>query len=143
MSSKRSSNRCRGTWVAGIDYQKHSLAVNRYLSAFFSVWAQVNKQWAHTLIDTGVMRDFMSLTFAKKSKVQLQQSKKQNIYKVTSVDDAVLSYNNRVIDHKMKDTWLQIESHVQDMWFNIMIISKHDVVLELSWLQNINSKISF
>ena len=29
------------------------------------------------------------------------------------------------------------------MWFNIMLISKHDVVLELLWLQNVNSKISF
>ena len=29
------------------------------------------------------------------------------------------------------------------MQFDIMLISKHDIVLELLWLQNINSKISF
>ena len=89
------------------------------------------------------MRDFMSSTFAKKSKVQLQQKKNKNIYKVTSVDDAALSYNNRVVDHKTEDTWLQIEPHVWDMQFNIMITDKHDVVLELLWLQDVNSKISF
>ena len=58
------------------------------------------------------MRNFILSTFAKKSKVQLQQKKNRDIYKVTSVDDAVLSYNNRVVNHKMKDTQLQIESHV-------------------------------
>ena len=51
-----------------------------------------------------VMRDFMSLTFAKKSKVQLQQKKNKNIYKVTFVDNTALSYNNRVIDHETEDT---------------------------------------
>ena len=50
------------------------------------------------------MRNFMSSTFAKKSKVQLQQKKNQNIYKVTSVDDTALNYNNRVVNHKIKDT---------------------------------------
>ena len=50
------------------------------------------------------MRDFMSLTFAKKSKIQLQQKKHKNIYEITSVDDTTLSYNNRVIDHKTEDT---------------------------------------
>ena len=80
------------------------------------------------------MRDFISPTFAKKSKVQLQQKKNRDIYKVTSVDNTALSYNNRVVDHKMKDTWLQIEPHVQDMQFDIMLTDKHDVVLELLWL---------
>ena len=89
------------------------------------------------------MRDFMSLTFVKKSKVQLQQMKNQNIYKVTSVDDTALSYNNRVVDHKMKDTQLQIGPHVWDMQFDITITDKHNVVLELLWLQYVNSKISF
>ena len=51
-----------------------------------------------------MMRDFMSLTFAKKSKVQLQQKKNQNIYKVTFINDTTLNYNNRVIDHKIEDT---------------------------------------
>ena len=50
------------------------------------------------------MRNFMSLTFVKKSKVQLQQKKNQDIYEVTSVDDTALSYNNRVVDHEIKDT---------------------------------------
>ena len=141
--SKRSSNRCRDTWVAGIDYQKHSLAVNEYSSASFSVWAQVNEQWAHILIDTDIMRDFMSSIFVKKTNIQLQSKKDRDIYKVTFIDDTALSYNQRVVDHEIEDTQLQIRPHVQNMWFNIMIISKHDVVLELSWLHNINLKISF
>ena len=141
--SKRSSNRCRGTWVAGIDYQKHSLAVSRYLSVSFSVWAQVNKQWVCTLIDTGVMRDFMSPTFTKKVKIPLQQKKGRDTYKVTFINNKALSYNKRVIDHEMKDTQLQIGPHVWDMWFDIMLISKHNIVLELLWLQNVDLKISF
>ena len=89
------------------------------------------------------MRDFMSLTFTKKAKISLQQKRSRDIYKDTSVDDTALSYNQRVIDHKMKDTWLQIGPQVWDMQFDIMIISKHDVVLELLWLQDVDLKISF
>ena len=98
MPSKRSLNRCRDIWVVGIDYQKHSLAVNEYLSASFLVWAWVNKQWAHILIDMSMIRDFMSLMFTKKVKIPLQQKKSRNIYKVTSVDDMTLSYNKEVVD---------------------------------------------
>ena len=89
------------------------------------------------------MRDFISLMFIKKSKVQLQQKKHKDTYEVTSVDDAALSYNNEVVNCKMKDTQLQIEPHVWDMQFDIMLTYKHDVVLELLWLQDIDSKISF
>ena len=46
----------------------------------------------------------MSLIFTKKIKIQLQQKKSRDIYKVTSVDDTALSYNKEVVDHKMKDT---------------------------------------
>ena len=77
------------------------------------------------------MRDFISSTFVKKSEVQLQQKENKNIYKVTSVDNTALSYNNRVVNHETEDTQLQIEPHVQNMQFNIMIISKHNVVLRL------------
>ena len=136
-------NRCRGTWVAGIDYQKHSLAVSEYSLTSFLVWAQVNEQWAHTLIDTGVIRDFMSSMFTKKVKILLQQKRSRDTYEVTFIDDKALSYNKRVVDHETEDTWLQIRPHVWDMWFDITLISKHDVVLELLWLQNVNSKISF
>ena len=85
----------------------------------------------------------MSPTFAKKSKVQLQQKKNRDIYEVTSVDDTALSYNNEVVNHKTEDTQLQIRPHVWDMQFNITITDKHNVVLELLWLQDVNLKISF
>ena len=103
----------------------------------------MNEQWAHILINTGVMRDFVSSMFIKKIKILLQQKKGRDIYKITSVDNKALNYNKRVVDHETEDTWLQIGPHVQNMQFNIMLISKHDIVLELSWLQNVDSKISF
>ena len=89
------------------------------------------------------MRNFMSSMFTKKVKIPLQQKKDRDIYKVTSVDNKTLSYNKRVVDHETEDTQLQIGPHVQNMWFNITLISKHNIVLELLWLQNVNSKISF
>ena len=85
----------------------------------------------------------MSLIFTKWTKIQLQQKKSRDIYKVTSVDNAVLSYNQRVFNYKTEDTQLQIEPHVWDMQFDITLISKHDVVLELLWLYDVNLKISF
>ena len=72
----------------------------------------MNEQWAHTLIDTGAMRDFMSSMFTKKVKIPLQQKKGRDTYKVTSVDDKALSYNKRVVDHETEDTQLQIGPHV-------------------------------
>ena len=48
-----------------------------------------------------------------------------------------------MINYKTEEIRLQIESHVQDMQFNITLISRHVVMLELLWLQNINFKISF
>ena len=65
-----------------------------------------------TLIDTGVMRDFMSLIFIKKTEILLQQKKSRDTYKVTFVDNTALSYNKEVVDYKIKDTQLQIEPHV-------------------------------
>ena len=50
------------------------------------------------------MRDFMSLIFVKKTKIQLQQKKSRDIYKVTSVDNTALSYNKEVVNYKTEDT---------------------------------------
>ena len=50
------------------------------------------------------MRDFISSIFAKKVKIQLQQKKSKDIYKITSVNNAALSYNQRVINYKIEDT---------------------------------------
>ena len=54
-----------------------------------------------TLTDTGVIRDFMSLTFIKKVRISLQ--KKSDVYKVTVIDNKLLFYNNRMIDHKIEE----------------------------------------
>ena len=89
------------------------------------------------------MRDFMSLIFTKQTKIQLQQKKNRVIYEVTFIDDAVLNYDQRVVNHKTEDTQLQIKPHVWEIQFDIMLTDKHDVVLELLWLHDINLKICF
>ena len=43
----------------------------------------------------------MSSTFAKRAKILLQ--KKSNVYKVTTIDDELLSYNNKIVDYKIKE----------------------------------------
>ena len=48
-----------------------------------------------------------------------------------------------MINCKTEEIRLCIRSYVNDMQFNIMLISRHDVMLELLWLENINSNISF
>ena len=52
----------------------------------------------------------MSPAFIKKARISLQ--KKSDIYKVTAVDNELLLYNNRMIDHKIKEIRLQIRPHV-------------------------------
>ena len=54
----------------------------------------------------------MSLIFIKKIKISLQQKKSRDTYKVTFIDNTALSYNEEVINLKIEDTQLQIESHI-------------------------------
>ena len=61
----------------------------------------MRKHWAHTLIDTGALRDFMLFMSAKKVKISLQ--KKSNIYKVTAIDNELLLYNNRIINYETEE----------------------------------------
>ena len=43
----------------------------------------------------------MSLTFAKKVNILLQ--KISDVYEVTTIDDELLSYKNRIVNHEIKD----------------------------------------
>ena len=74
-------------------------------------------------------------------KISLQ--KKSDVYKVTAVDDKLLSYNKEMIDYKIEEIRLQIRPYVWDMQFDITLTNRYNVVLELLWLQNVNLKISF
>ena len=75
------------------------------------------------------MRDFISSTFTKKTKLLLQA--KSDTYKVTAIDNKLLFYNNRIIDHKTEEIRFQIRPHVQNVQFDITLISRHDIMLEL------------
>ena len=119
-STKRSLNRCKNIWVVKIDYCKHSLTVSDYLSNLFSVWARVNRYWAHILINISVLRDFISFIFTKRAKISPQ--KKSNIYEVTTVDNKLLLYNKKMIDYKTEEIRLQIRSYVKNMQFNITLM---------------------
>ena len=102
---------------------------------------QVNKTWVRTLIDTDVTVNFLSSEFMKKAKILLQ--KKSNAYAVTDIDEKSCEYNKEMIDQKIEEIRLQIEPHIKNMQFNMILTEQHDVILELSWLKDINSKISF
>ena len=52
----------------------------------------------------------MLFIFTKKVKITLE--KKSDVYKVTAVDDKLLSYNKEMIDHKIEEIRLQIKSYV-------------------------------
>ena len=65
------------------------------------------------------MINFLSLEFAKKVKILLQ--KKSDVYVVIDIDKKLLDYNKEMIDQEIKEIRLQIESHINDMQFNIML----------------------
>ena len=79
--------------------------------------------------------------FTKKVKILLQ--KKSDVYVVTDIDEKLLEYNKETVDQEIKETRLQIKSHMNDIQFNIMLTEWHDIVLELSWLEDVDLKISF
>ena len=76
-----------------------------------------------------VMTNFLLSEFAKKMKISLQ--KKSDAYAVTDIDEKPLEYNEEKVDHEMKEIRLCIESHMNDMQFDITLTEQHDVVLEL------------
>ena len=63
--------------------------------------------------------NFLSSEFTKKVKILLQR--KSDAYAVTDIDEKLLRYNGGKIDHKMKETRLQIRPHMNDMQFNITL----------------------
>ena len=56
------------------------------------------------------MRNFISPVLIKKVKISLQ--KKSNAYEVTVIEDELLSYNNKMINYKIKEIRLQIRPHI-------------------------------
>ena len=141
MSHKRSLNRCKSICVFVSGYWKHALAVTEYSVMSLLIWTWVNKTWTRTLIDMSVMANFLSPEFARKMKILLQ--KKSDVYAVTDIDEKLLRYNEEEIDQKTEEIRLCIRSHMNDMQFDITLTGWHDVVLELLWLKDIDSKISF
>ena len=85
--------------------------------------------------------NFLLSEFVKKMKILLQ--KKSDIYAVTDIDEKSLEYNKEMINQETEETQLQIEPHINDMQFDIILTEWHDVVLELLWLKDIDLKISF
>ena len=75
------------------------------------------------------MTNFLSPEFAKKVKILLQ--KKSDVYAVTDIDEKSLEYNKEIVDQETEEIRLCIRSYINNIQFNIMIISRHDVVLEL------------
>ena len=101
----------------------------------------INEIWAKVLIDIKVIINFISSSFIKKAKILLQI--KSDIYTVTDIDEKLLEYNKEIINQEIKEIRLCIRSYINNMQFNIMLTDRHDVMLELLWLININLKISF
>ena len=76
-----------------------------------------------------IITNFKLLEFIEKANILLQR--KSDIYQVIDIDKKSFKYNKEIIDYKIKEIRLCIRSHVNNMQFNIILISKHDVMLEL------------
>ena len=76
------------------------------------------------------MTNFLLLEFIKKVKILLQR--KSDVYAVTDIDDKSLEYNKENINQETEEIRLYIRSYTNNMQFNIMLISRHNVMLELS-----------
>ena len=67
-----------------------------------------------------VTANFLLLEFVKKIKISLQ--KKGNVYAVTNIDEKLLEYNKEKVNQETEEIRLYIESHINNMQFNIMLI---------------------
>ena len=57
---------------------------------------------------------------------------KSDVYAVTDIDKKLLEYNKERVDQKIEEIRLHIKSYINDMQFNIILISKYNVMLKLS-----------
>ena len=62
----------------------------------------------------------MLLEFIRKVNVSLKE--KSDVYAVIVIDEESLEYNKEKIDQQIKEIRLQIESYINNMQFNIMLI---------------------
>ena len=56
---------------------------------------------------------------------------KSDIYAVIDIDEKSLEYNKERVNQKIEEIRLCIKSHMNNMQFNIILISRHDIMLEL------------
>ena len=56
---------------------------------------------------------------------------KSDIYAVTDIDEKSFEYNKEMINQEIEVIRLYIRSHINNIQFNITLISRHDVMLEL------------
>ena len=57
---------------------------------------------------------------------------KSDVYAVIDIDKKFLRYNKETVDQEIEEIRLCIRSYINDMQFDITLINRYDVVLELS-----------
>ena len=85
--------------------------------------------------------NFILSSFIRKANILLQT--KSNVYTVTDIDKKFLEYNKKTVNQEIEEIRLCIRSYTNDMQFNIILISKYNVILELLQFIDIDLKISF
>jgi hypothetical protein len=93
------------------------------------------------LIDTRCLRNFISSEFVRR--YSLLYTRKRKSYTLVAFNNQLVDSNEGKVTHKTLPYEVLIESHDEEIIFNIMVTSSYDAVFRLSWLEKHNSIIGF
>ena len=72
----------------------------------------------------------MSLSFAQKHRLRLQEKKKS--YSLKNFDESIMKYNEGLVNKKTQLVHLRIEQHSEKLRLDITELSESDIVLDIS-----------
>ena len=81
----------------------------------------------------------MSLSFAQKHKLRLQEKKES--YSLKNFDGSTMKYNEGLVNKETQLVHLRIEQHSEKLRLDITELPESDIVLGISWLRSANPMI--
>jgi len=85
-----------------------------------------------TLVDSGAIRNHMSLAAIKR--IELPHRQREKLYPLVTISGDPISYGNGIIHFKTGPVEIEIEGWSVEVLFNVLLLSKNEAVLGMLFL---------
>ena len=105
------------------------------------IFVMIGKHFAKTMINLKTMKCFMSQNFVCRKKI-ICRKKNENIYKLINVNETIIEQKNWMIE-KTISLLMTIQQYHEKIIFDIVSMTRHDVLLKISWLKKHNPDVNW